>query len=146
MKQASRAIIIEEDKLLVMRRNKQAGEYFTLVGGQLQNGETPEQALIREVREETGLQVTRMQLVFTESHPEPYSQQFIFLCEVAPHGDIALQEYSEEAMLNKLSINMHTPFWVTLKSFNNIPFRTPQLQAAIIKGINTGFKDTATEL
>ncbi len=146
MNQASRAIIIEDNNILVMHRNKQGNEYFTLVGGKLQEDETPEQGLIREVREETGLKVASAQLVFTESHPEPYNKQDIFLCEVAPHGDISVQEYSEEAILNKLSIDMHKPFWVTLSSFDNIPFRTPQLQAAIIEGINNGFPPIPIEL
>lgn len=146
MKQAARAIIIEDNKILVMHRNKEGNEYFTLVGGQVQGDETVEQALAREVKEETGLQVVTFQLVFTEDHPEPYNKQFIYLCSVAPHGDIALQEYSEEAMLNKLSIDIHKPFWVSYNSFDVLPFRTPQLQAAIIQGVNQGFPATPQAL
>lgn len=146
MKQAARAIITEADKILVMHRNKEGNEYFTLVGGQVQEGETVEEALAREVREETGLQITGFQLVFTEDHPEPYNQQYIYLCSVAPHGDIALQDYSEEAMLNKLSIDIHKPFWVSYNSFDNLPFRTPQLQAAIINGLTQGFPTSPIKL
>lgn len=141
MAKAARAIIIEDDRILVMHRNKEGSQYFTLVGGRLNGGETPEQALVREVKEETGLDITSHQLVFTEENPEPYNSQYIYLCEVAPHQDIALQEYSEEALLNKLSVNIHKPVWAQLSSFDKLPFRTPQLQAAIVDSIKNGFPE-----
>jgi len=146
MKQAARAIIIEDNKILVMFRNNEGSQYFTLVGGKVDEQESPEQALVREVREETGLQVTSAQLVFTQDHPEPYNKQYIYLCQVAPHGDIAIQDIAEEALLNKLSINIHEPMWASLDSFPTLAFRTPQLQTAIIEGIQAGFPPVAQEL
>lgn len=141
MKQAARAIILEEDKILVMHRNNEGNQYFTLVGGKVDSNETPEQALVREVREETGLEVVSARLVFIEDHPEPYNHQFVYLCEVAPHGEVAIQDMAEEAILNKLSINIHQPMWANLASFPTLAFRTPQLQQAIIEGINKGFPE-----
>lgn len=143
MNQAARAIIIEGDKILVMHRNNEGSQYFTLVGGKVDKNETPEQALVREVREETGLHVTSAKLVFIEDHPEPYNAQSVYLCEVAPHGEIAIQDIAEEAMLNKLSINIHQPMWASLDSFPTLAFRTPQLQEAIIDGVNNGFPQRA---
>lgn len=90
MKKAARAIIIEDNKVLVMQRNKSGNQYYTLVGGRLDKDETPEQALVREVKEETGMDVIAARLVFVEEHPEPYNQQYIFLCSVGPHEDIAI--------------------------------------------------------
>lgn len=146
MKEAARAIIIESDKILVMFRSNEGSQYFTLIGGKVDEEESPEQALVREVREETGLQVTSAQHVFTENHPEPYNKQYIYLCQVAPHGDIAIQNMAEEALLNKLSINIHEPMWASLDSFPSLAFRTPQLQTAIIEGIQVGFPPVAREL
>jgi len=102
MAKAARAIIIEDNKILVMNRNKQGSQYYTLVGGRLQDNETLEEGLIREVREETGLEVTSSRQVYYEDHPEPYNQQYIFLCEIALHGETKLQEYSEENMLHRM--------------------------------------------
>lgn len=145
MGNAARAIIIEGDKILVMYRNKHGSQYYTLVGGRVSEGETTDQALVREVREETGLQVTSARLVYFEPHPEPYNQQYIYLCEVAPHADIAIQEYSEEAFMNSLDANIHKPLWAEVRSFTALAFRTPQLQAAISEAIKKGFpKDPVT--
>ena len=146
MGKAARAIIIENGNILVMHRNKHGSEYFTLVGGRVSEAETTEQGLVREVMEETGLRVTSHRLVYVEEHPEPYNEQYIYLCEVAPHSDIAIQETSEEGFMNRININTHTPLWASLKSFQGLAFRTPQLQAAIVEALKKGFPKESVKL
>lgn len=139
MKKAARAIVIENNELLLMQREKEGQTYFTLVGGAVNDNETTEEAVIREVREETGLKVTSTRLVFIEEHPAPYREQYTFLCEVEPHGQVALELTSEEAIMNRMGINTHTPVWAALSLFHNVPFRTVQLQLAILKALKEGF-------
>lgn len=146
MGKAARAIIIENGNILVMFRNKQGSQYYTLVGGRVDDDETIEQALVREVREETGLSVTSASLVFTEKHPEPYNEQYIYLCEVAPHGEVAVEAGSEEGMMNRIDINVHKPMWANEHSFASLPFRTPQLQTAILEAMKKGFPKEAVAL
>lgn len=139
MGKAARAIIIEGDKILVMYRNKEGSEYYTLVGGRAKDDETMEQTLVREVKEETGLDITKARLVFEEKHPAPYNDQYIFLCLVAPHESIAIQDASEEGMLNRFETNIHKPLWAEARAFAQLPFRTPQLHSAINKALKQGF-------
>lgn len=146
MSKAARAIVIENDKILVMHRSKHGNEYYTLVGGRVNEGESVEQALVREIKEETGLDITKFRLVFTEDHAPPYNEQYIFLCEVAPHETVAIQEMSEEAAMNKLDMNVHKPLWANTNSFSRISFRTPQLQDAIVHAIKKGFPDEPIKL
>jgi len=129
-----------------MHRNKYGSQYFTLVGGRVSGDETIEQALVREVMEETGLTVTAAQLVFTEAHAEPYNEQYIFLCNVAPNTGAAIQEWAEEAMMNRLDANTHRLVWTDVKQFATLPFRTPQLQSAIVKGLAKGFPKQPVQL
>ncbi len=49
------AIIIRDNRMLLIHRRKYGKEYWVLVGGGVEEGETIEQALEREVGEETGL-------------------------------------------------------------------------------------------
>jgi ADP-ribose pyrophosphatase YjhB (NUDIX family) len=147
MRTAVRAIVIEGDKILVMHRNKEGSQYFTLVGGRVNDGESLEAAIVREVKEETGLDVTQSQHVYTELHPEPYNEQYIFVCKIAPNANtIAIQSEAEEALLNQFQTNIHTPMWAYAKSFGSLPFRTPQLQAAIVLGLKKGFPTRPIEL
>jgi len=146
MAKAARAIIIEDGKLLVMFRNKEGSKYYTLVGGRVGDDESLEKAVTREVKEETGLDVTNGRLVYIEEHAAPYNEQYIYVCEIAPHAGINLQEYSEEAMLNRLNTNIHEPQWVQKEAFGRLPFRTPQLQEAIVKALKKGFPKEPVKL
>lgn len=138
MSKAVRAIIIQNEQILLMQREKENNTYFTLVGGVVSNGESNDDALLRKVREETSLNISSYRLVFIEEHTDPYNQQFIYLCETIS-GQIGLQKNSEEAYMNQFGSNMHQPVWVSKSSFASVPFRTPQLREAIIKGIKQGF-------
>lgn len=146
MSKAVRAIIKTDDHILVMFRNKQGSKYATLVGGRINEGEEPVDALIREVREETKLVVTHAELVFIEDHVKPYTDQFIYLCEVESYNPVSLEEFSEEAVMNKYGMNTHTPMWVGINGFKSLSFRTPALQAAILDGLKKGFPSSPIHL
>ena len=146
MRKAVRAIIIENGKTLVMYRNKFGSEYYTLIGGQVQENETLEEALVREIKEETGLTITSARPVYFEQHPEPYNEQYIYLCRVAPHGEITVQLGSEEGRMNKLEMNIHKPVWAETQSFGSLNFRTPQLQQALVAAFQKGFPDRVIKL
>lgn len=146
MAKAARAIIIEDNKVLVMHRNKYGNKYYTLVGGRVNDNETLEDALVREVREETGLDVIKARLVFFEEHPSPYNEQYIYLCEVTEHESIAIQDTSEEALMNKLELTTHEPMWVDTGLFSRLPFRTVELQKAIVNALKKGFPKEPVKL
>ena len=56
------AIIIQNKKLLLTREKNKA--FFISPGGVIENGETPEQALVRELDEEIGVEVNKNDLEF----------------------------------------------------------------------------------
>jgi 8-oxo-dGTP diphosphatase len=52
------ALIVRDGRVLMVRRGKEPFEgYWSLPGGRVEPGETPQEAVRREVREETGLEV-----------------------------------------------------------------------------------------
>jgi 8-oxo-dGTP diphosphatase len=60
---AARAIIIKDEKLLVLRRTGVQGEFYVLPGGGQEHGESKE-TLVREVLEEVSLVVEIEELLF----------------------------------------------------------------------------------
>ena len=66
MKLATLVYIRRDEQTLMLHRNKKANDYhqgkWNGLGGKLEPGESPEECLRREVREESGLEVSEAQL------------------------------------------------------------------------------------
>jgi len=57
MRNRSGIILIEDNKLALIERHRAEKHYFAFPGGGIDEGETPEQAAIRETEEELGIMV-----------------------------------------------------------------------------------------
>lgn len=88
------AIILHDNQLLVMFRRKNGREYYTLPGGGIEQDETSEQAVIREIKEETTLDVTIDRQIY-EHHYDDGTKQYFFLCRYAA-GDPRMPETAPE--------------------------------------------------
>ena len=64
MKQAVCALIITKNHKIIGVSRKDNPTQFGLVDGQVHDGETPEEALIRETKEETGLDIIKYEKIF----------------------------------------------------------------------------------
>ena len=124
-----------------MHRNKFGQQYYSLIGGGIDSGETPEQALVREVQEESGLTINNLRLVYVESAGNPYGIQYIF-CADYVSGEVHLQAYTEEAKINQLGKNIYTPGWLTITDLPNVRFVSPELKEQLMHDLAAGFPTT----
>ncbi|MBI3163901.1 MAG: NUDIX domain-containing protein [Anaerolineales bacterium] len=65
MRKRAGIILIQEGKLALMERHRQGRHYFAFPGGGVDEGETDEQAAIREAMEELGIEVGIVQKAAT---------------------------------------------------------------------------------
>ena len=63
--------VIKGGRILMVRHRHDGRAYWTLPGGGIEAGETPEQAVVREVKEETDLDVEVERRLFTEMNETP---------------------------------------------------------------------------
>lgn len=145
MRRASRAIIIKDEKLLVTKRNKFGHEYYILIGGGVDMGETEEQALYREIKEESGVQVQNPRLVYVENAGDMYGMQYIFLCEYVD-GEPVLDPESMEAKISAVGQNTYVPMWLSFAELATVPFRSDSLRKAIVGGIQSGFPASPVDI
>ena len=52
-------VVIEDGRILLLNQDADAGRSWSLPGGKLEDGETLAEALVREMKEETGLTSSR---------------------------------------------------------------------------------------
>ena len=64
-------ILVHDQKILLVRHEKNGKSYFLLPGGGIEYGETAEEALIREFKEEVGLTIEVGKLVFVQDSIPP---------------------------------------------------------------------------
>lgn len=144
-KQSVRAIILNGDKLLTIKRNKFGKQYYTLAGGGVDAGEDAETALRRELREETGLEVGMVQLMFVEDGGQLYGPQYIYLCEYKG-GEPALNPASEEAKISAMGQNTYEPLWLPLSQVGSVPFRSTSVAEALLEAAAHGWPQTPKQL
>lgn len=83
-------LVTRGDEVLLARSPRFASGVFSTLAGFVEPGETVEQCVVREVREEVGLEVKNLQYIASQSWPYPHSLMLGFHAEYAG-GEIVPQ-------------------------------------------------------
>ncbi|MFD0275856.1 NUDIX hydrolase [Kitasatospora sp. NPDC127111] len=77
------AIVVHEGRVLMVRRRVSEGQLsWQFPAGEIEPGEAPEEAAVRETAEETGLDVTAVELLGERVHPKTGRLMSYTACEV----------------------------------------------------------------
>ena len=76
----ARAIILHNDKILMIQRLRADSECYVLPGGKLEEGELPENTVMREIKEETSLDAKFIRKLDSLTDSDG-NIDHIFLCE-----------------------------------------------------------------
>lgn len=128
-----RAIIIKDDKILLIKRKKAGEVYWVLPGGGVENGEINELALARECQEELGVEVKVKELaheMFSEK-PETYDQkEYFFNCEIL--GGILGSGLGPEWQKGSGYKGSYEIEWFDIKNLAEIDLRPKEIKKVIL--------------
>jgi len=116
------AVIIEDNKILLTRQ----WDGYSLIGGGVEKGETIEESIVREVKEEAGLTITPDKIIhqattfFKRNAESPANQSIqLYFTHSQLHGQINNDNITD----SEKTYTNSTPEWVDLSEVDNINFR-----------------------
>lgn len=113
--------VTKGDELLLARSHRHPPDLYSVLAGFVEPGETLEECVMREVKEEVGLDVKNIRYFGSQPWPFPHSLMIAFTCQYAG-GEITLEEeemaeaawYTADALPRvppPLSISRHLIDW-----------------------------------
>ena len=116
-----RAVILDKDKILVANY----GGVYLLPGGSIEKGETKEQAIVRELREETGIKYSFKELdeLFTLKYYQkeyPLTRETLKNRLLITHFYLAMYKGINQLKLNRTEKEIRDGFDLRLVNINDI--------------------------
>ena len=123
------AIIESDDKILIAQRKSEDdifGGLWEFPGGKIENGETPEECMARELMEELEIKVEVGTLITSNKHRYP-------------NGIFELLAYRVQHICGNFVLNDHDEIkWITIDEISNFDF--PPANTPIIKYLKNSYE------
>ena len=139
MQYRSGVVIVQDGKVALIRRKRQGMVYYLFPGGGVEEGETPEQAAMREAEEELGLQVQLARLLTVVTFKG--TTQYYYEARVA--GGVFGSGRGEELGFSEHeSTGSYAPIWLPLSKLGEHDVRPAQLARALAQRAGGNPTDT----
>lgn len=114
-------------------KNHPIGNYYAFLGGHLEEGETLEEGTIREIKEETGIDVKVIKQLYYMEKEE--MDEYFFLCEYIG-GEFATGDGPEFSGDPKyIDRGTYTPEIIARENVKNITLLPPSIKEKMVKDI-----------
>lgn len=90
------ALIVRNNKVLLIYRRKPSGVYYVLPGGGVEAGETPKEALAREMKEEAGIDCQVGELLYHAYEADRNQVVSVYHCFVSSDETPEWQEVEKQ--------------------------------------------------
>ena len=133
------AILVKDDKVLLMHRTRDGKEFWVFPGGGKEENETVEEAVVREVEEEASMKCKIVKLLYTHIYSDLGHKQFHYLCEYLT-GKPKLGDFNEfETMKNE--DQSYEPVWMKIEDLSKKLLYPLEIRDWLIQDYRLIFKD-----
>jgi 8-oxo-dGTP diphosphatase len=126
-------VLIENSKVALIERHRAGKHYYVFPGGGVDEGETPEQAAIREMEEETGLHVS-IRRKLAEIHFGLSEQVYYLVDRLDGEFGTGTGEEFTDSDPDDPSEGVYTPIWMPLAELSQRENVYPVDVATIVAG------------
>lgn len=134
------AVIINKGDVLLMYRLKNGKEYYVFPGGGVEKGETVEQAVLRETKEETSVKIRIEKLLYHHIYDDG-TEHFFYLCRYLS-GKPSLDEANELRSMREENNNFYNPEWHRIKDLLQLLLYPLEIRDWLLDDIKTNFRNT----
>ena len=128
MKPRAVAILLENGRVAMIERRRQGSLFYVFPGGHVEPGELPVEAVVREVKEELGLDVRVVRLLAESTYAGRPHQYYLVERTGGEFGSGTGKELSRPAESERGSV---TPAWLAVADFERLVVY-PQRMALLI--------------
>jgi len=136
-----RAIIIHEDNLLTMYREREGNMFYTFPGGGLEGNESEEDCVVREVYEEFGIVVKPVKKVYT--YQNKHNIEYFYLSEWIS-GEFGSGD-GEEFHNNQIN-GLYVPKMIKISDIPDLPLMPPEVASAFYEDYLKNGKDLRNDI
>ncbi|MBI3890897.1 MAG: NUDIX domain-containing protein [Candidatus Wallbacteria bacterium] len=127
------ALLAERGRVLVVRHRKAGSDYHLLPGGGVEFGEGVAEALVREVREETGLEIEVGRLLGTTETIYPDGERHIL------HLIFHAERWTGNLRPGPEGERVQEARWLDTKDWYDLPF-LPDVRDYLLEQLQSGFE------
>ncbi len=135
-------VLLRDNKVALIERYRAGMHYFAFPGGHVEPGESPEEAAVREAKEELGLDVSIQRLlaeIWWRDRP-----QYYYLVE-AKGGEFG-SGTGEEMQHPRADKGSYQPVWVPVQDILDLPVLPRTFAELFVKARQEGWPDPAPVL
>lgn len=134
-----RAIIVQDDKILMVKHLEQEKEFYIFPGGGLEKNESIFKAVEREVSEETNIKVKPEKLIYFREFVETksYGAEFYILCSLV-NGEDKISLGADPEKNEPVLVGTE---WVTIEKLSELVWYPEELHGHFLNDYKNNFKD-----
>ena len=142
MRNRSGIILIENNKLALIERHRNGLHYFAFPGGGIDEGESPEQAAVREAEEELGV-VVGIQQKAAEVFINGNTQHYFLVSRIS--GDFGTGTGEEFGEYNPAH-GTYLPLWISIENVLSKNVLPRELAELVVRCSQEGWANQASQI